>query len=109
MVQTVSGGPERANEQVRQRRQMRQEVGDGAAGQGERGVRRVGIGEAVRAKDVEADEHLDVCHRPEFAGLDASQDLLRGTVEEVVVVLDEMAAGLLRAPDQRIQLLEGRE
>ena len=98
----------RTNEEVRQRRQVGQEVGDGAAGQGERGVRRVGIGEAARAEDVEADEHLDVCHRPEFAGLDAPQDLLRGMVEEVVVVLDEMAAGLLGAPDQRLQLLEGR-
>ena len=87
---------------------MRQEVGDGAAGQGERGVRRVRIGEAARAEDVEANKHLDVCHRPEFAGLDAPQDLLRGMVEQVVVVLDEVAAGILGAADQRLQFLEGR-
>ena len=70
-------------------------------------MRRVGVGEAARAKDIEADEHLDVCHRPEFAGLDSSKNLLRGMVEDVVVVLDEMATGLLGAPDQRLQLLEG--
>ncbi len=98
----------RTHEKVRQRRQMGQEVGDGAAGQGERRVRRVGIGEAARAEDVEADEHLDMRHRPELAGLDASQNLLRGMVEDVVVVLDEMATGLLGAPDQRLQFLEGR-
>ena len=70
-------------------------------------MRRVGIGEAARAKDIEANEHLDVRHRPELAGLDASQNLLRGMVEDVVVVLDEMATGLLGAPDQRLQFLEG--
>ena len=48
-----------------------------------------------------------MCYRPELAGLDASQNLLRGTVEDVVVVLDEMAARLLGAPDQGLQLLEG--
>ena len=84
----------RTNEEMRQRRQMRQEIGDGPAGQGERGVGRVGIGEAARAKDVEADEHLDVRHRPELAGLDASQDLLGRVVEEVIVVLDDVTAGL---------------
>ena len=73
----------------------------------ERGVRRVGVGEAAGAKDIEADEHLDVCHRPELTGLDSSKNLLRGMVEDVVVVLDEMATSLLGAPDQRIQLLEG--
>ena len=108
LVQTVCGGPVRPDEEVCQRRQVGQEVGDGAAGQGERRVGRVGIGEAARTEDVEANEHLDVRHRPEFAGLDAPQDLLRGMVEEVVVVFDEMAAGLLGAPDQRLQLVEGR-
>ena len=67
----------RTNEEVRQRRQVRQEVGDGAAGEGERGVRRVGVGEAARAEDIEADQHLDMGHCPELAGLDASQNLLR--------------------------------
>src|SRR5690242_15667725 len=69
-------------------------------------MRRVGIGEATRAEDVEADEHLDVYHCPEIAGLDASQNLLRSLVEGVVIVLNEVAAGLLGAPDQRLQFLE---
>ena len=48
-----------------------------------------------------------MCHCPEFAGLDSSKNLLRGMVENVVVILKEMAASLLGAPDQRLQLLEG--
>ena len=72
------------------------------------GCGELGSAKPLRAEDVEADEHLDVRHRAELAGLDASQDLLGRAVEDVVVVLDEMAAGLLGAPDQRLQLLEGR-
>ena len=69
---------------------------------------RVGIREAARTEDVEADQHLDMRHRSELAGLDVSQDLLGRVVEEVVVVLDEVTANLLGAPGQRLQLLEGR-
>ena len=72
------------------------------------GCGELGSAKPLGAEDVEADKHLDVCHRPELAGLDASQNLLRGMVEDVVVVLDEMATGLLGAPDQRLQFLEGR-
>ena len=92
---------------MRQRREMRQEVGDRAAGELERGVRRVGVGEAAGPEDIEADEHLDMGHRPELARLDAPENLLRRTVEEVVVILDEMAPWFLGAPNQRLQLLEG--
>ena len=59
---------------------VRQEVGNGTAGQCERGMRRIGIGEARRTEDVEANDNFDVRHRPEFAGLDAPQSLLRGMV-----------------------------
>ena len=55
-------------------------------------MRRVGISEAARAEDVEADEHLDVRHGPELAGPNASQDFLRGMVEQVIVVLDQVTA-----------------
>ena len=86
---------------------MRQEVGNGAAGQGKRGMRRVGIGKAAWAEDVEADEYLDVYYCPELADLDPPENLLRSLVEEVIVVLDEMAAGLPGALDQRLQFLDG--
>ena len=56
-------------------------------------MRRVWVGETGRAEDIEADQHLYMCYRPELAGLDASQDLLRSMVEYVIVILDEMAAG----------------
>jgi hypothetical protein len=98
----------RTNKEVRQRREVGQEVGDGAPGQSERRVRRVGIGEALRPEDVEADEHLDMRHRAELAGLDAPQDLLRAIIKDVVVVLNEVAANLLRPPDQCLQLFKGR-
>src|ERR1700761_3624729 len=71
-------------------------------------MRRVGIGEAARAEDVEADEYLNVYYCSELAGLDPLQNLLRGLVEEVIVVLDEMAASLPGALDQRLEFLEGR-
>jgi hypothetical protein len=45
---------------------------------------------------------------PNWARPDMSEDLLGGVVEHVVVVLDEVAAGLLSAPHQHLQLLEGR-
>ena len=45
---------------------------------------------------------------PNSPDLDASQDFLRCVVEDVVVVFDEMAADLLGAPDQSLQLLKGR-
>ncbi len=44
---------------------------------------------------------------PNSPELDASQDFLRGLVEDVVVILDEMATRLLGASDQRLQFLEG--
>ncbi len=69
---------------------------------------RVGIRETTRPKDVETDEHLDVCHRSKLAGLDASQDLLRRLVKEVVVVLDKVTVGLLSTQGQGLQLFERR-
>src|SRR6185437_6155578 len=73
----------------------------------ERGMRRVGVGEAAGPEDVEADERLDMGHGPELARLDPPQNLLWRGVEEVVVVLDETAPRLFRPLDQRLQLLEG--
>ena len=98
----------RTNEAMRERRQVGQEVGDGAAGESKRWVRRVGIGETARAKDVETNEYLDMRHVTELAGPNASQDLLGAVVENVIVVLDEMAADLSGATDQRLQFLKGR-
>src|SRR3954471_4733188 len=71
-------------------------------------MRRVGGGEAVRPKDVEADEHFNMYHRPELAEFDAPQNLLWGTIEDIVIVLDEMAAGLPGALGQHLKLLKGR-
>ena len=72
------------------------------------GCGELGSAKPLRPEDVEADEHLDMRHRAELAGLDAPQDLLRGVIKDVVVVLDEVAANLLRPPDQCLQLFEGR-
>src|SRR4051794_29559148 len=71
-------------------------------------MRRVWVGEAGRPENIEANEHFNVCYRPELTELDAPQNLLRGMVEDVVIVLDEMAAGLPGALGQYLQLLEGR-
>src|SRR5262245_55745061 len=47
-------------------------------------------------------------HRPKLPAMYATQDLLGGPVENVVVVFDKVAANLLSAPDQRLQLVVGR-
>ncbi len=91
-----------------ERRQVGQEVCDRAAGESQRGVRRVRISEAVRTQDIEANEHLDMRHRSELAGLDAPQDFLGGAIEDVVVVFNQVAAGLLGALSQSLKLVEGR-
>src|ERR1700676_4716870 len=49
-----------------------------------------------------------MAHCPELAGLDALHDLLRRAVKDVVVILDQVTAGLLRASSQSLELLEGR-
>ena len=48
-----------------------------------------------------------MCHRPELAGLDASKNLLRGAVKNIVVVLDELESGFLGASGQRLKFREG--
>src|SRR6185369_14099222 len=65
------GAPMWPYENVRQRCQVREEVGDGATGQCERRVRRIGIGESIWSENVETNEHLDVCHCSELARADA--------------------------------------
>lgn len=69
---------------------MGEEVGDGAAGHGEAGVRGVGIGEdRAFAGDVEAEGDVDVCDLAEFAGIDEGEGALDGIVENVVVIFDD--------------------
>jgi hypothetical protein len=69
-------------------------------------MRSVGVGEAGRPEDVQAEADLDVHHGPQLAGLDAAEHLLRRPVEEVVVVLDQRQARLLRAARELLQLGE---
>src|SRR5262245_22425165 len=61
------GGLVWTNEQMRQRCQVGQKVSDRATRQRKCRVRRIRIGEAARTENVETDEDLDMCHRPELA------------------------------------------
>ena len=47
-------------------------------------------------------------HRPELTGLDAAQDLLGSAIEDVVVILDEVPTGILRALRQCLEFTERR-
>ena len=96
----------RPDKQVRQRGEVRQEIGNRAALEREDRMRDVGVGESVRAENVEAEHRLDVDHRSEFPRVDAPADLTRRVVEQVVVVLDQRAPEFPGAAGQHVQFFQ---
>src|SRR3954469_20536917 len=98
----------RPDKAMGERSKMRQEIGNRAAREVEGGMRRIRVGETAGAENVEADQDLDVRDPAELAGIDQLEGSLRCFVEDVIVVLDEVAAALTGLLTQHFQFFQGR-
>ena len=54
----------RTDEEIRKRRQVRQEICNRATCQIKRWVRHIRVGEAIRTENIEADHYLNMGHAP---------------------------------------------